>query len=330
MSEINKQTLRVINNLFRSEASKTMANSFLQMDHLPTREEVKTAATNAGVTESQGYKIIKKLKDNKLITEADGSIPLMRMRLRADTVASIPGLPPRGVAIAKGTAEVEPKSPVPATAPEPSPEPKREETVQETVLEITPQEKVRSVGELDKSLTNVEAKVDGMGAILDKVYKVVNGLAGQRNTPEPAPKPIREREDHDPPQTQQKPSLIQDAEDIDVSKLPRGELEELAKGTMGLLRPQLQLQSPDLQGAEQTAIDESLRKIIVQVTPFSLIAFDRARAGGFEGDFSDFVNSSIQQVFKDRGYALVWSKVDPVTKRIIPPAANRTGGGIFN
>ena len=95
-----------------------------------------------------------------------------------------------------------------------------------------------------------------------------------------------------------------------IKDLVRSQPQEL----MALANPGNPVGNP---GGRVQATDVTLRPIIVMFTTYSQILFEKAvHDGYFEGTLSDFVNFSIEQYFKDRGYNLRFTRDDPVRRRL--------------
>lgn len=322
---LTEQVLRTINALFpQSDGKRTIATQFLQLDHLPSQKEVKEIVKPASLSEATGYSVLKKLREIGLMTEAEGSIPLYEARLRAEMRGENPSSlvnPSKTVAIGIGEKDPPPNEHTlsPQGESDQSPQARR---------------KFRTVAELDAEMTQVSKTVQDMSEALNstiKEIKQIAGLKGQTSLPKDDPP-----DDHASPTMQlelvgpenipkPKKQLIIDADEDEVKHLTREELVDVALGRRELTRGAPSERSPQLEDAEQTAIDETLRKIIVFATPYTMLAFDKARDGGFGGTFSDFVNASVEKVYTDRGYALVWTKVDPISKTLMPPNMGRRG-----
>lgn len=340
----------------RLKAAKMFLEKY---DYWPSSEEIKTITEASGLMAPDGWSILDTLQQAGLFTKEDGSITLLRKHLHDQETAKNNATTPIGDGQVPNTAQLKSNLNVNARAtneenpssvatdPPGEPESKAiDDTSKTNQTKKTPFSKRT----LDTELaliketqfafeTRMEAKV---GRLIDEIKNSLSVTTPTQQTPTPIkaePTPTIQPERSDSPTTpaprgrprltrkseeQAQPirTLIEDADEEAIKKMSREELEEIATDALQgnpETPPRLEGRSPYLRENEQTANTESLRKIIIQVTPFTLAAFDKAREGGFDGNLSDFVNSTVQKYLEDRGYTLVWAKVDPMTKQLIPP-----------
>ena len=150
---------------------------------------------------------------------------------------------------------------------------------------------------LNGRFTVFEGKMDEkVTSILDTINNLANNPMVTANALPPEPTLIQELP---PPQPRQ--SL-----DIDLNSMNREQIMQL------MLDNPDQFQAPQEAGTQNVLVESSqtmIRRLIVEVTPYTQMLFERAIADdGFEGTFSDFINWAPAKYFEDRGWSLGWNK----------------------
>lgn len=312
---------KVLSRFPRSEPRQRIALTLLGFDHEPTAEEKKVISVNTQQDYRSVNQILDYLREMNLFSSEIGSVPLFRFNEKNRLSIAVeeprhepkPEVKPEVMAEEKAQAEqqVNPVEEKKAEAPMEA----RQEGIELPISKGVSPKVIRNLLDRQENFeTVIKGEVGGIkeeiGSVKkmlekalepQKVQPVVSGLKVQTQQPA-AETSVAEQSAN--PEAEAKPENPTDP----FAGMSKDEIIEFYQNNPTMAGRRL----PG--GLSETYVNsppETIRKIIIEVTTYTQMLYEKALAdGAFEGTFSDFLNWAPQKYFEDRGLSLGWHKVD--------------------
>ncbi len=309
-----------------SQNRRIIAGQLMLWDRKPNTKEQQEIGDGVGVSRTTVNHVLNKLSEHGLFTKELGSIPLYKAssRINLENSMELPEAQPVSALPIRTPDEVVPKHSLDI------PESQGEQPMQpvEPVEERPMQASQASRADLERrmegfsgTLKTIEARND---AQFLEVKEMINRLSfnppSENPKDNPKPSPVVEPQSNNPSTLEDRIVELEKLQSTEGSTDP---LENLSlEQIKELVRSQPQelvamvTPSAGNPGGRVSATEVTLRPIIVMFTTYSQILFEKAvHDGYFDGTLSDFVNFSIEQYFKDRGYRLQFTRDDQTRRR---------------
>ncbi len=322
-SEVTSQIAKMFP---ESNNRRVIAGQLMLWDRKPNSKEQTEIGGTVGVSRTTVNSVINKLSEHGLFTKELGSIPLYKATTKIELNNSLV-LPP------VGTVGVLPLTEPVAEAPKPiidTPESHEEQPPKPVEPTVKPPMRASQASRAD-----LESRLDGFKGTLKtmeaksaaeflEVKEMISRLSftppsGPPNSPEPAPVveaiPVVPREE-----LTMEERLVELEQRLQTPEEPTDPLADLSAEQMrDLLRSQpkellamANPGNPKNQGGRIQATEVTLRPIIVMMTTYTQMLFEKiVHDGYFEGTLSDFLNFTAEQYFTDRGWSLDWNRREP-------------------
>jgi len=320
---------KVLSRFPRSEPRQRIALTLLGFDHEPTPEEKKVIAANTQQEYRYVNQILDYLREMNLFSSEIGSVPLFRFneknRLSADAIIGASKLESKQeVKPTEKTREEEQVRLQVISVEEKKAEASMEDKPEGIELPISKGVSPKVIKDLLDRQENFETVIKGeVGSIKEEIGSVKKLLEKVLEQPKQTPPvavatmvpvvsglKVQQAAAETPADQPANPgSAPQPVNPMDpFANMSKEEIIEFYQNNPTMAGRRL----PG--GLSETYVNsppETIRKIIIEVTTYTQMLYEKALAdGAFEGTFSDFLNWAPQKYFEDRGLALGWHKVE--------------------
>jgi len=291
-----------------------IAYELMFWDNWPSTDDFKKIGSSYGRSGSTVRDVVDKLIEEKLFDKKKGSIPFYNYLREKATLAKETGM----------GSGIQPRMRAPTKTEQSEIEqPEEESSVASGDLNVDSEEAESDDmeaaatfrvfrGKVDERFMSLEEKFNkfergistDIGKLSESVEKVVNALSKTPENPSSDPTPI--------PAEAPKAST---PESLNPFAGMRGEevyemyLNQPDAFAQLLGRP---IPADALAEGSMSALPATVRRIIVELTAYTQIAYEKAvNDGAFDGSLSDFLNQCAYKYFADRGIVLEWRRKPP-------------------